>query len=236
MLVAALYATHERRAGLQAARAALLRRGQLQRSRAPSEPASARARVSAACASGLWSRPACVLRHRARLARRAVLARTLLRPIDRAIEPFDIAGLLDRSRRDWYPVLAEDLVGNAESSRRRTTCSDCSSDADSVARSARHGWHRSRRILTSSVATCTALNRALRAVSSDERVHRSRLQPFVRQQRRRADQEQRVERRVDDLGQPQQHLDERHENTTSTCPRFERTVVLGSVTMKKMNS
>src|SRR5205085_6466144 len=26
--------------------------------------------------------------------------------IDRAIEPFDIAGLLDRSRRDWYPALA----------------------------------------------------------------------------------------------------------------------------------
>jgi FADH2 O2-dependent halogenase len=33
--------------------------------------------------------------------------------IDRAIEPFDVAGLLDRSRRDWYPVLAEDLVANA---------------------------------------------------------------------------------------------------------------------------
>ena len=24
--------------------------------------------------------------------------------IDRAIEPFDTAGLLDRRRRDWYPV------------------------------------------------------------------------------------------------------------------------------------
>ena len=33
--------------------------------------------------------------------------------IDRAIEPFDIAGLLDRSRRDWYPVLADDLVASA---------------------------------------------------------------------------------------------------------------------------
>ncbi len=41
-------------------------------------------------------------------ARDALLAR-----IDRAIEPFDIAGLLDRTRRDWYPVLAEDLVANA---------------------------------------------------------------------------------------------------------------------------
>jgi tetracycline 7-halogenase / FADH2 O2-dependent halogenase len=29
--------------------------------------------------------------------------------IDRAIEPFDVAGLADRGRRDWYPVLAGDL-------------------------------------------------------------------------------------------------------------------------------
>jgi hypothetical protein len=36
----------------------------------------------------------------------------LLDRIDRAIEPFDIAGLLDRSRRDWYPVLAEDLLAS----------------------------------------------------------------------------------------------------------------------------
>jgi FADH2 O2-dependent halogenase len=41
-------------------------------------------------------------------ARRALEAR-----IDRAIEPFDIAGLLDRGRRDWYPVVAADLVGAA---------------------------------------------------------------------------------------------------------------------------
>ena len=33
--------------------------------------------------------------------------------IDRAIDPFDTAGLLDRSRRDWYPVLASDLVASA---------------------------------------------------------------------------------------------------------------------------
>jgi FADH2 O2-dependent halogenase len=39
--------------------------------------------------------------------------RALLDRIDRAIEPFDVAGLLDRSRRDWYPVLAEDLLTNA---------------------------------------------------------------------------------------------------------------------------
>jgi len=33
--------------------------------------------------------------------------------IDRAIEPFDTAGLLDRTRRDWYPVTAADLVASA---------------------------------------------------------------------------------------------------------------------------
>jgi FADH2 O2-dependent halogenase len=38
---------------------------------------------------------------------------SLLDAIDRAIEPFDTAGLGDRSRRDWYPVLAEDLVAGA---------------------------------------------------------------------------------------------------------------------------
>ena len=33
--------------------------------------------------------------------------------IDAAVEPFDAAGLLDRSRRDWYPVLADDIVAAA---------------------------------------------------------------------------------------------------------------------------
>jgi FADH2 O2-dependent halogenase len=33
--------------------------------------------------------------------------------IDRAIDPFDTAGLLDRTRRDWYPVLAADLIASA---------------------------------------------------------------------------------------------------------------------------
>jgi FADH2 O2-dependent halogenase len=41
-------------------------------------------------------------------ARKALLGR-----IDAAIEPFDVAGLLDRSRRDWYPVLPGDLFANA---------------------------------------------------------------------------------------------------------------------------
>ena len=30
-----------------------------------------------------------------------------------SIEPFDTAGLLDRGRRDWYPVLANDLMASA---------------------------------------------------------------------------------------------------------------------------
>ena len=38
--------------------------------------------------------------------------RALEERIDRAIEPFDTAGLLDRERRDWYPVLAGDLVAS----------------------------------------------------------------------------------------------------------------------------
>jgi FADH2 O2-dependent halogenase len=37
----------------------------------------------------------------------------LIERIDRAIEPYDVAGLGDRSRRDWYPVRAEDLLDAA---------------------------------------------------------------------------------------------------------------------------
>ena len=37
----------------------------------------------------------------------------LLRKIDRAIEPLDVAGLRDAGRRNWHPVLAEDLVAGA---------------------------------------------------------------------------------------------------------------------------
>ena len=46
-------------------------------------------------------------------AARAADREALMARIDRAIEPFDTAGLLDRDRRDWYPVLASDLVGSA---------------------------------------------------------------------------------------------------------------------------
>ena len=54
-----------------------------------------------ACAAGAASAPAGD-------ARRRLEAR-----IDAAIEPFDTAGLLDRGRRDWYPVLAADLMDGA---------------------------------------------------------------------------------------------------------------------------
>lgn len=39
--------------------------------------------------------------------------RSLMSRIDRAIEPFDTAGLLDGRRRDWYPVLPGDLLAGA---------------------------------------------------------------------------------------------------------------------------
>ena len=37
---------------------------------------------------------------------------SLLKNIHSAIEPFDIAGLNDPARRNWYPVLANDLLQN----------------------------------------------------------------------------------------------------------------------------
>ena len=47
-------------------------------------------------------------------ARRSPPARAALEArIDAAVEPFDAAGLLDRRRRDWYPVLADDLLAAA---------------------------------------------------------------------------------------------------------------------------
>jgi FADH2 O2-dependent halogenase len=39
--------------------------------------------------------------------------KTLEERIDRAIEPFDIAGLLDGERRSWYPVLADDILASS---------------------------------------------------------------------------------------------------------------------------
>jgi tetracycline 7-halogenase / FADH2 O2-dependent halogenase len=45
--------------------------------------------------------------------------------IDRAIEPFDTAGLLDRRRRDWYPVLTADLL--ASSSKLHATAGEITS-------------------------------------------------------------------------------------------------------------
>ncbi len=46
-------------------------------------------------------------------ARRAPARDALMARIDRAVEPFDTIGLLDRSRRDWYPVIAADLLASA---------------------------------------------------------------------------------------------------------------------------
>jgi FADH2 O2-dependent halogenase len=51
---------------------------------------------------------AAALAHPAGDRRAALVAR-----IDRAIEPFDVAGLGDRQRRDWFPVRADDLIAAA---------------------------------------------------------------------------------------------------------------------------
>ncbi len=59
-------------------------------------------RPGAARLRGGWPRPF-----------RRALREALLARIDRAIAPFDVAGLRDPSRRDWYPVLAADLFANA---------------------------------------------------------------------------------------------------------------------------
>lgn len=56
----------------------------------------------AACAEAAAARPAGA-------ARDALEGR-----IDRAIAPFDVAGLLDRRRRGWYPVEAADLLRSAD--------------------------------------------------------------------------------------------------------------------------
>ena len=37
----------------------------------------------------------------------------LLARIDRAIAPINVAGLLDRTRRDWVPVRVDDLLAAA---------------------------------------------------------------------------------------------------------------------------
>ncbi len=109
-LVGALYNCMGDPDTLQAPEPALLRRRELQRNRAAARPAASGARFSpqfasrdsaSSCANAPRSRRKCPpARHRAALFDR----------IDRAIEPFDTAGLLDRSRRDWYPMLASDLI------------------------------------------------------------------------------------------------------------------------------
>ncbi len=50
----------------------------------------------------------------AALARPAGAARdALMARIDRAIDPINVAGLLDRTRRDWFPVRVDDLLAAA---------------------------------------------------------------------------------------------------------------------------
>jgi len=56
---------------------------------------------SAACAEGALARPSGDQRRR------------LIERIERAIAPFDVAGLGDRRRRDWYPVRSDDLLAAA---------------------------------------------------------------------------------------------------------------------------
>jgi FADH2 O2-dependent halogenase len=54
-----------------------------------------------ACADAALERPEGAARER------------LIERIDRAIAPYDVAGLGDRARRDWYPVRADDLLEGA---------------------------------------------------------------------------------------------------------------------------
>ena len=84
---------------------ALLRGRQLQRDGAAPRAAGAGARLPAPRASDVRSGAGGVraLAAVGSAGRRTARARAR---IDRAIEPFDTAGLLDRGRRDWYPVLA----------------------------------------------------------------------------------------------------------------------------------
>ena len=59
-------------------------------------------------------------------ARAALMAR-----VRRAIEPFDIAGLRETARRDWYPATSADLV--------RAASKLCASEGDVRAMLARCG-------------------------------------------------------------------------------------------------
>ncbi len=91
-------------------------------------PASARPRGASAVRSSHKasfftptgaSAPSCaaVATRRARV-RRAPRAALLIARIDRAIEPFDVAGLGDRTRHDWYPVRAAGPPGRRPQARR----------------------------------------------------------------------------------------------------------------------
>ena len=112
-LVAALYAAMATSPCSSGSRASTLRR-----------PASARRRGD--WAGTTWRRAFCcaitrrlarprVPSPKARCGRPTDRARAhLFDQIDRAIEPFDVAGLGDDTRRDWYPVLADDLIAGRD--------------------------------------------------------------------------------------------------------------------------
>lgn len=58
--------------------------------------------------------PGCArLLERALVVRRGRESEEFIDDVFRFIEPFDVAGLCDRGRRNWYPALAEDLLNSA---------------------------------------------------------------------------------------------------------------------------
>ena len=61
-------------------------------------------------------------------------------------------------------------------------------------------------------------------------------QPHLNEHRNRPNQKQRIERRVDALIEAEEHFDDGDQKGYDALARLERTVVLGSVIMKKMKS
>ena len=99
---------------VQAPHAALLRGGQLRRDRPAPRPAGACARLPAARRSATSARRCAASSTRALTlaggaGERRGRARACSTTSPQAIAPFDVAGLGDTTRRDWYPVLASDL-------------------------------------------------------------------------------------------------------------------------------
>ena len=114
-LVGGALRQHERLRPVQAAHASLLCRRQLQRDRAAAGAPRPGAWLPAVRSPDVWSQASrAIAEHRDRAGRPTARARTCSIEIDRTIEPFDIAGLGDDARRDWYPVLADDLIAGRD--------------------------------------------------------------------------------------------------------------------------